>query len=518
MSMKTLLRNFLILAFALVALEKTALAQTYTLKKPADDQLKKEIIELEKQLFEPEISLEYTLSTYDLIAAFEEMPNSIDYTIEFKKLQEEGLAKDPTNSLLFNNLGNYYNAIGDKDAAKKNFQKAYDNLESTFSKDSATFHSYKGILKLNLGMEGALADLEQAFQINPNDSLASGFLPLMLINSGEFDKAMTYCNAALDKSSGQNQGTWFTFYLMSDYFKQFFALQSLENGIEQLRNKEYNEVFDITRVNAIYEKYKTNQCMANAKLMSDILALYFKVVSFEVTDEGVQFNYTKKEKKKILEIENQLISMKDQGLINEFSRVKNLGFVLLLEEKYPEAIDYFKQSITLFPEDKRNDQFTSDICYNALFCIYALEKDRAEEKAVLAKMIELDEKRGPNVKHLCDMAKCSILEDDYTNAYNWAYKAFQASETDFETFRVLAHYSFYQGDGRNLDAYVAEAGQKVTQEAQYYTLSLQVAMYYLTNGNAEEAFRLIKQARDLYPGLDCELCDELEKTYIKVTK
>jgi tetratricopeptide (TPR) repeat protein len=516
--MRNLLRATLILALVAGFFTSKAWAQTYTLKKPAGDQLKKEIIALEKQLFKPEISLEYTISTYDLIGSFDEIPKSINYTLDFKKLQEDQLAKDPTNSLLWNNLGNYYNAVNNKEEAQKSFRKAYDNLETTFSKDSAVFHSYKGILKLNLGMEGAVNDLEEAFKINPNDSLAATFLPLMLLNTGEFDKAMNYCRSMVDESSGKNQGTWFMFYLMADYFKQFTALQSIENGIEQLRGKEYNQVLDLSRVNAIYEQYKTNQTMANAKLMSDILALYFKLVSFEAVDGQIQLNYTKKELKKILEIKNELIAMKGKVLMNEFSRVKNLGFISFIEGKSDEAIVYFKESIALFPEDKSNDQFTSVICYNSLFCIYSMENDLVKEKAVLAQMIELDEKRGPNVKRLCDMAKCYILEDDYANAYNWAYKAFQASETDFETFRVLAHYSFYQGDGHNLDAYIAEAGQKVTLEDQYHTLSLQIAMYYLTNEMVEEAYRFIKQARDIYPEDACELCDDIEKTYIKVTK
>lgn len=515
------MKNIILIAFGIIFPLQLVYSQTYSLKKELNEATQAELLSLSKQLFEPESPLEFNFTTFDLVPTFEDLEDQIQYNEAYRKQIEEALTKNPKDPMLWNNLGNYYNEINDTQNAKESFERAYNFLKrEDFKKDSARYHSLRGILLLNQGKEGSIEALERAFQINPNDSLARTFYPIMLIQNQEFDKAEKHILEAYKKSGKNEKILWFTLFSIIDLISQMYDQQSrMETDptfikAEQ-RQLDYYQFSDLSKIESMYQKHKGIQTFENAKLMIDYTAIFFKFTLIE-NENQLYSALTKNDVKRLIEIQKELVSMENLDKMNEFSRLKMLGYVSFALNDLENAEIYFKRSIEIFPLSKANDSFSPKQCEAMILNITETQKDYVKMKTLYEQQLHRDTVNVP-IDLFINLAKSELQLDNYDAAYAWAMKGYAVSTDNFEVLRLLAHHYFYKRNNIRIDFYMKSASQNGSNLSEEYNLYMQMIIYYVSFGLPDKAYKSIEEYKQMYPNEKCEFCDKIEQKYILVS-
>ncbi len=518
-------RLFIITLLVLFSIHNIC-AQTYELKKTITPDDKKELLNLSKELFEINVDFSYSITSKDAATSFSEMSDGLIYNEDYLKKNQKELLNDSLNPVLFNNIGNYYSSAKKVDLANHFFQQSYNHLKhlpsSYLKNDSAFYYSFRGILKMNLGMENenAIEDIKKAMEINPNDSIALAFYPYFLISSGKFEDARKLCTASLNTKS-KHSTFWYIMLVMTDAFEGFQSFVAEIEEDEKLKIKyrsiDYNKLIDFKLINKYADKYKEDVVIQNARTMADLLALLPKVYLFErIDDFEIVFEFTSKEAKKIKSIEKGLMASSADKTMNEYTLNKNFGYVYFMLDDLDKSIDYFNKAIELFPIDKQDNYFTSADSYNALLTIHLAKKDTLNFQKTLEEKIKVEPNGTKSVIDIFLLANLYFKLNELDSAQKWCKKATKVDAKHFETLRLLAHLDFVKGFNSMAQYYLDEAIKHGQSMYDQYLIAMQYAIYYIHNGaDANSAYNYIKIAKESLEGNDCELCDTLIENYIK---
>lgn len=516
-----MLKRSLLSAGAVILVVFTTAAQNVTLKSRITSTETMELLKKVDGLFDYSAELTFNISTYDPLRSLDDISNTEAYDQAYLARQKKLLVEDTANSILLNNIGNYYNFFGRYDSAASFFSRSLAHLSpKQFSNDSAAFLSFRGTLKMNLGVENAIADIEQALKINPNDSTAMGIYPLFLINNREFAKAGAACARMLDNSK-ENPHIPYVFLLSSELFGGLLQ-KAAEAGDEKTRAKyratDYNKLLDMTQTEKYATKFKADQRMQNARDLADIFVLTMKVIFFDGIDKpNPVFQYTAADKARLAELEKHFSSPEMETRINPYTRHKALGFVYLLQQQDARAADELRLAIQSLPKEKSNEYFNTGDSYDALLTSFYIRRDTVSERKMLEEKINKEPLGKPYANDRFRMAHHYFLMGDYRQAKAWTEKALQADSSHFNTLRLMAHL-LYMDANPSVDYFANKAAQFAQTTTDQYNLVMQFAIYQLINGDAVNAYNNIETGRKSTEGEPCPLCDELISKYLEVKK
>lgn len=517
--MKKRLLLLVILAAGFVQLH----AQTATMKQRASVADMRELLEEMKQFFESGATLSFNMTTGDPLRTFDEMPSFEPYDEKYLQAQRALLQADTSNPVAANHIANYYMFVEKNDSALYYFNRSFRNLSiKYFSNDSSAYLSFRGVLKMNMGMENAIGDLDRALKLNPNDSLATLMYPLFLISNREFDKLVSVTSSQLDKP-GRYPYIPYVFLVSGHLMAEFFP-KSTQAVDDKTRAKyaamDYDKLFNMAVINKYADKYKTSIEMRNIRYMADIFALALKMMFFTDMDKPKPvFAYTPRDKERLLFLEKKFSSPEMEKEVNPYTRNKVLGFVYFMLQQKEKSIAHFNEAIKVFPVSKRSNNFDPGEAYDAISAIYELEKSTNDfRESVLAK-IKAEPLGKKNSADYSTLAQHYFQTNDNQKAREWALKAREISPYNADAIRLLTHLSYLDQD-QNLQPYMEEAAA-VIQNAdadQQYAFLLQIATYYVLNGSAPQAYNNINMAKQLIGSKACELCDKLMDKFITVSK
>ncbi|MBI3719073.1 MAG: hypothetical protein HY252_10830 [Sphingobacteriales bacterium] len=491
--------------------------QTYTMKMQISESEKSALLKLEKELFPISPSISYKISSYDPLKSFLEIKDQEPLDENYLQKRKTSLQTDSLNPILINDIGNYYNFHERTDSALYFFKKSFENLNiKYFENDSAEYLSFRGVLKLNLGVENAVEDIENALKINPNDSMAKAFYPIFLINKGEFKRASDISIRMLDTDT-TDVVVWFVVLATSEIFDGIYEKTAEVVSNEKLKSQysrtDYTKLISFRLIDKYADKYKTNTAVRNARYMADIFALLLKVSLFNEMTENKIF-YTAYEKQKLISLEKFFISTKLNSELNAYAINKNLGFIYFLLQKNDKALLYFDQAIKVFPDSKKQMSFNPSEIYDAMLGIYFINKADSSVRQTLLLKIKAEPEGNKNAEDYLILAKSYYLSDDMKEAEDWANKAYAINSKDFEVLRLLSHLNMLNGNNAVAQSYTTEALKNIQSNKEQSEIALQYAIYYLINGDAATAYNNIEIARKSLTDDPCTLCDKLIEKYI----
>lgn len=514
-------KRLLLCTFAALLLAFAAAGQNVTYKTRITSTETMELLKQVEGLFEYAAELTFNISSYDPLRSFDDITSNEPYDQAYLAKQKKLLREDTTNSVVLNNIGNYYNFLIRYDSASWFFSRSLAHLSpKQFNGDSAAYLSFRGTLKMNLGMDDAIADIEKALKINLNDSIAMSLYPLFLINNREFAKASEACARMLDNNPANPQAPY-VFLLSSEIFGGFLQ-KAAEAGDEKIRVKyratDYNKLADMTLVDKYAAKFKSDQRVQNARDLADVFALTMKMIFFDGIDKpNPVFQYTTADKARLAELEKQYSSPEMETRINPYTRHKVLGFVYLLQQQDEKATVELKKAVQSFPKEKTNEYFNASDSYDALLASYYLRRDTISERKLLQEKISKEPLGKPYANDRFRLAHHYLLIGDQRQAKAWAEKALQADSSHFNALRMMAHF-LYMDANPSVDYYANKAAQYAQTANEQYSLVMQFAIYQLINGDAVNAYTNIENARKAMEGEPCKLCDELISKYLEIRK
>gem|GEM_PF-6455541 len=470
-----------------------------------------------KELFNLGFQWSYNMPSNGIKTSFSDISDAEIYNDEYLNEMLDSIQTDSLNPLFWNNIGTYYQNNDKLRLAEKHFRKALETLSPSYlENDSARFYSLRGTLKQNLNKSGAMEDMEMALRLNPTEQLALLFYPIQLISQGEYEKAINVCQQALEKESFSEPGLAYIFFITAHLFDDLMQLQMKsstgEISKEQLRAKDFNELFDFTEIEDQYRRRRKIPEVYNARQMADLFALCAKFAFFEVDENSkILFAYTNKDKERIGEIINWLDQAKKDQTLNPYTLNKNLGSAFLLMENWEESIRYFNQAIEVFPAEKRSKQFNSEQAYNGIMAASFLNNDTLLfGNTVKRKLIDMPlGRKTANDYQL--LAFYHFQNNDLVEAQAAIKNGLELDPENSKLYRLRGHIHYLDGLYSMAMFYGKKAGEFAQSDAENINLLLQFSAYQILDMNfavAEKNIEIVKQANT--SDYTLSLCETLE--------
>ena len=480
------------------------------------DNTKKELIELSKDLYDIEVNISFNISSKDLKSSFDDMSAGKKYDKPYLNILLEKIKSDSLNPIYLNNIADYYSKTSNLELANKYYFKSLKCLDIKYlNNDSAYFYSFSGILKFNLGDTSAIIDFSKSLEFNPNDSIAMYFYPLILISNGDFTKSRELIKK-LFKEDLKCVSLPYLYLTMTEVFESFQNIIKLEKENEDYRkiyiNKNYNEIIDYTLLDKYLADYQENNEVENCRSMADLLGIFYKIILFEQdSNHKVVLNYNNFEINKIHEIISKLTELEKRKKLNEYSFNKCLGYAYFITEDWDKSINCFNKAIAVFPNEKKDEYFNSDDCYDAIITINYQKSDTLNFREAINSKMASKSGRGNTIDELTLLAIDYFRCGDLVKTEEYCKKIREIDSNNFDALRLLSNINFIKGSMYLAQFYGENAGKNLRNENDNYNLIMQFAIYQIYSGDFKTAFSNIEIAKQINDVASCPLCDKLLK-------
>ncbi|MGC4041636.1 MAG: hypothetical protein QM710_12840 [Flavobacterium sp.] len=509
----------LFLALILIFSAQILSAQTYEFTRKFTPEEKRNFLGLNKDLFKLANNFSFNISTLDMEMKIEDMMDQVPYDKEYLKKKQALLQKDSLNPIVLNDVAEYYQKNNDPVSARNYYQKAYKNLPRFLEekkKDSANYYSFRGMLKTHLDME-PLADMEKALKINPLDSLANTFYPMLLIFNGHVQEARQLSLKKIDANE------WPQKYYIMLYMPYLFEIKEIlsdETKRKIYSQKEYDQLIDYSLLNKYAAKYKNNIQIQNARNMIEAMALFYKMLTFK-TSQGktaLTLNFSEREKNKMTQLVKVFTESLQNKTINSYSGNRYLALLYYMQNKMDMALESAQKAVAALPLTKQSVGINSNEVYDLMLNIYNTKNDYAGYQKTVEEKMEKGFNDDGFANEYLDIATVYLLQNDLEKAGEWCRKSKAVNAEDFKCLSLLAHI-YFLNDNQTLSQFYSESAVKyVTDKTDSAYLNLRIAIYLMLQsyeGTAKavyDSFNLTKKEL----GGDCQVCDDLLAKYITV--
>ncbi|KOS04697.1 hypothetical protein AM493_00540 [Flavobacterium akiainvivens] len=423
-----------------------------------------------------------------------------------KKL--EAIKNDSLNPFHYSDLGGYYDKMGEEAASFKYYTKAYDKLKHfKVEKDSALYYSYSAILKINLGQDG-VPDVEKALAINPADTLAFSFYPMMLINNGRFADAKRVLMPLL-KDEGLKYNTYLYLGLVEIYEKMQQAIQAGDEWTEKSKGLAIENLIDMRPYEENFDK--KDKYFRRQQEFTRLFSCFMKlIITLDPSGKEVASKQDLAYLNGRIKYFTDYLKEKDA---NVYSAYFCLGFATWLKKDYNGAIANFEKALKAFPAGKDNFGFRTPDAYTAISTLYILQKNY--DKALEVNLRKLNAKLLDNADRastLLTIGKLYYAKEDAVKALEYAQKAVEVQQT-FETMFFKSYMATRNGQGELGEQTLFKAEEFINQESQTHDLM----SYYIVLSLAMSRFDFAAQLYfDNQPKLteECTTCRYLVTHYL----
>ncbi|MFI5204001.1 MAG: hypothetical protein ACHQF2_05845 [Flavobacteriales bacterium] len=498
-----------------------ASGQRYAMKKLVNPKISKELTKLVDDIFVVNPNITYNVSHNDLQFTFDEIKNTAFYDIDFLNKAAAALRTDTLNPYLWKDMAMFYLINNNREQSTYYFEKCLQLMHiSYFKNDSASFYQFKALIFFHMGNQECEANFKKALTHNPTDSASIIGYSLLLLQSSRFTEARDLSIQYL-KTFPRNPEIFYIALLISDIvgaYNRIFLVVSNDSEVRShYLKKNYNELVDFSNIDYFAKMYRDNVKIQTARNMADVLALVAKMTFFETTDsKRIKYAFSSVDKSRIKELEKWLADVALNKTLNEYSLNKNIGTVLLFQDKPDKAALYLEKAVTVFPMQKINDFFNPVECYNSLLCALTFTKNNIQFRKILQTKMDADVDSVSLSEDCLLMARHHFELKMYDEANIWASKAVLLNPANTYAHMIIANLEYKKDNTLRVEQGITEASKYVSSYDQQYDISMQMAAYSLMNNDATNAMVYIKYAKDSRQGQKCESCEELIKKYVVI--
>ncbi len=501
-------------AFTILFLISNSYAQTaYKFRGEFGEAQQKEVLKSADSLFYflPNISL--NVSTNHL-SAYKDIPKDKSYQPGYLEEQQKRLSDHPGDAYAYNNIALYYQNKGDYSKAQEYYTKALQNLKlQPKAKDSASYYSFRAMIKLNLGQEG-IGDMERALAINKSDSISQVFYPLFLAGKGDFPKAKSVVVAALnDKENKMKDFSYLMLGVIEMYGVSAAFAGMSEEDTDKFLQQDIAKIIDFDAL----DKYMDakNPVLVRAKQM---LGLFNGIFKYSPGLEPGGTFTPNKDDIAYMEAKEQFFKkgLKEKNG-NVYGAYFSLGILSYAQKKFPEALGYFEKALAAFPKDKEGFQFNTAEIYDNMVGIYYMTKELDKAREMLSKKLAL---KSPSVTVRKDahlgIAGIYIEQGKLSEAETHALVALEI-EDSFAANSMLAYISFKRNYGLSAEKYLQKAMAQIGNEDELCRVMTFVAAIQMHNGSPDGAYAVYNDHKSYLGDYECD-CDAMLKRYVVEAK
>jgi tetratricopeptide (TPR) repeat protein len=415
-------------------------------------------------IFAPSTIMSFSYSS-DYVAPYSKIHPEAALAPDYLAKKLEAIRNDSLNPFNYSELGGYYSKMGEAAESQKYYTKALERLRYfKVGKDSSNYYSYSAILKINIGQDG-IPDVEKALRINPSDTIAFSFYPLMLINNGRFDDAKRVLVPLL-KDDGLKYSTYMFLGMVALYEKIQEAVKADENWAELIKTKDIATLIDMRPYEGNFDK--KDKYFRHQQEFSRLNSCFMKLL---VTLDPLGTAVASKQDLEYLEGRITYFTgyLKEKDA-NKYGAYFSLGFAAWLKKDYQGAISYFEKAIKAFPAGKENFNFRPSDAYTAIATLYILQKDydkalEANQRKLKVKLLDNADKAAT----LLNIGKLYYAKGDQVKALEYAQKAVEVQQT-FDTVFFKSYMASRNEKVEEGEQAMFKAEELITQEDQMHNL------------------------------------------------
>jgi len=363
------------------------------------------------------------------------------------------------------------------------------------AKDSASYYSYRGILKLNLE-ENGLPDIERALAINRTDSIAMVFYPMFLIQTQRYaDARKVLINAISDPA--YMKYSYFFLYL-TDFYEVLSTLPPEKGALL----KALKKINISTATNKDYDKYIDKQDPEYYRI-KQMAELFYCIMKFGPGTDDKNFIPDPADVKFINAKEEYFKSLIGDKKSNAYGVYASLGTIAFLKKSYSQSLSYYEKALEVFPKDKEGFRFNTLEIYSNMATAYHQDKKFDKIAAPLnqklhVKAISEEERKSTYLNLAC----LSFETGNYDQASDFTRQALELGE-NFETDILMSHISLKQ-ESIVLSERYREKAMKLMTEADACTFGMYMTSLYITVGQLDIAQEFYQKNLNLQ-------CEEVKK-------
>jgi tetratricopeptide (TPR) repeat protein len=491
-----------------------AIAQKgYKYKGDFGETQQKELLKSADSLFYYLPNISFNVSHNHLLS-YKDIPVDKSYQPGYLEEQQNHLKKHPGNAVIYNNIANYYQNKGDQTNARDYYTKALNNHKLLpKAADSASYYSFRAVLKMNLGQEG-VADMERAVAINKSDSLAVVLYPLVLAGRNDFRKAKSVVIDALnDKDNKMKDFSYLMLGIIEMYSVSSSFMGMKDTDKDKFLKQDISKLIDLDA----FDQYMDakNPKLVRAKQMLGIFNGIFKYSQglepggvFTPSKEDTAYMQAKEEFfKKVLKDKNA----------NIYGAYFSLGILSYAQKKFPQALDYFGMALQAFPKGKEGFQFNTAEIYDNMAGVYYLNNQYDKTIDALTKKLSLKNLSAIIKKEAyLGIAGIFISQGNLAQAEVHAQLALEI-EDSFAANSMMAYISFKRNYGLSAEKYLQKAMAQISSQDEVCKALTMVAAIQLVNGSPDGAYAVYNDNKSYLEGYECN-CEVILKKYVVAVK
>ncbi len=467
--------------------------------------------------YAPYWSMQYTISdaqpTYEDIQ-LPEIPDPYRNVIYL-----DSLSIDSLNPIFHFGAGIYYEENDYPELSLSHFQKSLNTMDiKYFNQDSSSYYSFRALIKSKANDSTGIYDLEKALAINPYDSIAASLYFPILITSRDVKKLESASLEAL-KNNVPYPETIYPFLVSAIVMKRFmdphFNQMLNSDSLKEYREMDVKTFYDYDVLEPVKRKFKKNIPYQNMGLISDVYLYATKVMlNMAPNKPELIFSFTQKDKNEVKKLKNTIEKAFRKHNITEYTYYFSMGYVNIMQQQYPMAIQNFNRAIEEFPLELLSDNFNPVNCYAGLRLAYWITSDTLAIVNTVERQLESLGNDYMSVDDYLTLAMDALQKNDLPTTENFTLKALFINSQSAGALRLRAHLYFLAKNLTMAEFYHTQALNFSQNEGQAALGKLQLAIYSIFFNQMDSATELIKSARALYGNQECELCDTLEKKYL----
>ncbi|GEM_PF-7131899 len=283
---------------------------------------------------------------------------------------------------IYYKIGQLYQRFNNNNSAFVYYEQAYGLIMNQIKKDSlnSKYYSDLGVLCLNLkSNDNSFYFFKKAYDLNPDDSLASTFLPMFYIRSSQFYEAEKIIQAKL-----KNEPANIEMYVWMITNHVFKTLNEIDKENKNLINQPISDIFKLQDFTKGIEANKNDIRFLILEQIGHQFALFVKYMI--LNDDFKTIEIIPSDKTELENIRKSLNKFLEKGRFkNQYILNKTLGFNYLLSKNTNKAIEYFKKSITCWPSEKVSQDY-----YILFTTNYFIKNDTIAAINVIDEKIKLD--------------------------------------------------------------------------------------------------------------------------------
>jgi tetratricopeptide (TPR) repeat protein len=385
------------------------------------------LLDITRQLFKPAANVAFSVNSQEVLpVAPTHKPDKPISRLDVTKLEKK-LADDPDNPALYNQIGNAFKRLNEREMAMNYFTKAERMLRDMIAanEDSSALHTELGLVYMNMEYINQAANkFMDAYEMDPNDTIAKFSLPLMLYYSGRYEKARQYAMSSIfDNPEDPTNYMWVTLFNMGERMIEFSGVEDPKQLETQVRKLVVDSIFDLTAIRSSIDSFPDEFSLQVVHKVSRHLALLCK--SYYTIDKvKMKFNLSPTDLKELKSLEKfYKVALSREDFTNRYVFYKALGAAQIMRNDYKKAIPYLEKAIAMKPIEKSTLQNNPTETYDNLIGAYILLDDMKKTEEAILRKIKDQPEIDPKANNYAMMADLKIYNKAYAEAEGYCLDA-----------------------------------------------------------------------------------------------